>query len=78
MINSIKQFFADLKATSKYLWYLVKFLLYVFGIWISFTLLNLASTVAFVLGFLLFASVIIICAIRSTRVIKSWIKRFGE
>ena len=78
MIKSLKQFFADLKATSKYIWYLVRFLLYVFGIWLSFALLNLASTLAFVLGVLIFASVIIICAIRTTRVIKSWIKRFGE
>jgi len=75
MINSIKQFYADLKATSKYLWYLVKFILYVLGIWISFALLNMASTLAFVLGVLIFALVVIICAIRTKRVIINWFNK---
>jgi hypothetical protein len=71
MINSVKQFFTDLKVTSKYLWYLVKFVIYITLFFISFKLLNLASTVGNLLGLLILASTFVMCVIRSIRVIKT-------
>lgn len=73
MINSVKQFFADVKATSKYLWYVVRFLIYTLFVYIAFQLMSIASTVGNTVGFLLICVVVIIGAIRTYRVVKNFI-----
>jgi hypothetical protein len=78
MIKNVTQFFADLKATSKYLWYLVKFVIYVALVLVSFWLLNLASTAGNLLGLFLLATTIIICVVRSVRVIKTWVSKLED
>lgn len=78
MIKSVKQFFTDLKVTSKYLWYLVKFVMYVALVLVSFWLLNLASTVGNLLGLFLLAATVIIWVIRSIRVIKTWVSKLED
>jgi hypothetical protein len=78
MIKNVTQFFADLKATSKYLWYLVKFIMYMTSVWLSFYLLNLASTIGNLLGLFLLATTVIIWVIRSIRVIKTWVSKLED
>ena len=73
MINSVKQFFADVKATSKYLWYVVRFLIYTLFVYIAFQLMSIASTVGNTVGFLLICAVAIIGVIRTYRVVKNFI-----
>jgi len=78
MINSIKQFFADLKATSKYLWYFIKFCLYIIGYVIGGVLMNITNDVAFFLGISVLVFVSILMVVRTSRIVKNWIKSFGE
>ena len=73
MINSLKQLIADVKATSKYLWYVVRFLIYTLFVYIAFQLMSIASTVGNTVGFLLICVVVIIGAIRTYRVVKNFI-----
>jgi hypothetical protein len=75
MIKSLKQFFADLKATSKYLWYVVRFLIYCVFIYIAMQLMSIASTVGNTVGFLLMCSVAIIGVIRTFRLVKNFITK---
>ena len=78
MKNSVKQFFSDVKETSVILWYMLRFLIYLSFIYISFGLMSIASTIGNVLGLLLICSVVIIGSIRSFRVIKELMKKFGR
>lgn len=73
MIKNIKQLFADIKETSKYLWYVIRFLIYCLFVYIAFGLMSIASSVGNTIGFLLICSVAIIGAIRTYRVIKNFI-----
>lgn len=75
MINSVKVFFADLKATSKYLWYVVRFLIYTLFVYIAFQLMSIASTVGNTVGFLLICAVAIIGVIRTYRAIKNFVTK---
>jgi hypothetical protein len=75
MINSVKQFFNDVKETSIYLWYVVRFLIYLLFVYISFQLMSIASTIGNTLGFLLICSVVIIGVIRTYRSIKKIIEK---
>lgn len=74
MKKNFKQFFSDLKTGSKYLWYVVRFLIYLAFISISFQLMSIASTVGNTLGFLLLCAVIIIGLIRTARGIAKFFK----
>ena len=78
MIKNIKQLFADIKETSKYLWYVIRFLIYCLFVYIAFGLMSIASSVGNTIGFLLICAVVIIGLIRTARVIKTFIKSFGE
>lgn len=78
MIKNVNQFFADLKATSKYFWYFIKFCLYLIGYVIGFTLMNVSNDIAFYLGISVLVFVSILMVVRTSRVIKTWLKSFGE
>ena len=73
MIKNIKQLFADIKETSKYLWYVIRFLIYCLFVYIAFQLMSIASTVGNTVGFLLICAVAIIGVIRTYRVVKNFI-----
>ena len=72
IMKKVKQVFTDLKVSLQYLWYLVKFVMYMTSVWLSFYLLNLASTIGNLLGLFLLATTVVMCVIRSIRAIKTW------
>jgi len=75
MFNSITQFFNDLKESSKYLWYVIRFLIYLLFIYISFQLMSIASTIGNTLGFLLICLIAIVGGIRTIRSIKKLLEK---
>jgi len=75
MASCMLRVFADIKETSKYLWYVVRFLIYCIFVYIAFGLMSIASSVGNTIGFLLICAVAIIGVIRTYRAIKNFVTK---